>query len=124
MRAGLHRVCGSDPLKPSRRGILVQDHSAKFVARFDGGDSVGDMPCRALPTTPLPRSFLLSCVRLPSARLKIHALLVRHPTHDGGAAIGGERDGQAQRQCWFSRRTGAGADQPVALLRMAAARDR
>lgn len=79
MRAGLQRVCGSDPLKPSGRVILVQDHFSKSVARFDGADSVGDMALTDASHRAASTSFFPSCVQLPSARLKIHARSVRHP---------------------------------------------
>ena len=85
--------------------LLLSDHPPT-MAVLPSADSATDMPWRALPTAPVPTSLLPCCVQTPPLRVNTHAASRPPPAHDGGVAVGGQRDGHAltQRQWRFTCR--------------------
>jgi hypothetical protein len=96
--------------------VLLLSLNPPTMAVLPSPDSATEMPCPAFPTAPVPTSLRPCWVQTPPLRVedprRPGPLVVGTPAHDGGAAIGGQRDGDALSG--VSNR--AGTDQFVALL--------
>src|SRR5271165_3576566 len=66
------RPNGTDPARALSLGPPT-------MAVLPSADSATDMPWRALPTAPVPTSFLPCCVQTLPLRVNTHAASARHP---------------------------------------------
>src|SRR5206468_2830632 len=88
--------------------LRVNTHAAPalLLSRFPptmavspSSDNATEAPCWAAPTAPVPTSLFPCWVHPPPLRMNTHAApappLSLFPAHDGGVAVGGQRDREA-----------------------------
>ena len=96
--------------------VILLSASPPTMAVLPSADSATERPCPAVPTAPVPTSLLPCWVQTPPLRVKTHAApavrVVFDPAHDGGVAVGGQRD----RDALTGVSNRAGADQLASLL--------